>query len=79
MLRTSEENVTMKVSRIAILLFAIALVASHADETNLTLTVDGVTYSNVTFRTATPYAISIRHKSGAASIPLAKLPPDLQQ
>lgn len=51
----------------------------RADETNTTLTVDGVTYSNVTFRTATPYAVSIRHDHGITSVPLAKLSPELQQ
>lgn len=69
----------MKVSRVAVLLFAVAVVASHADETNLTLTVDGVTYSNVTFRTVTPSTVTVFHKTGIATVPLAKLPPDLQQ
>lgn len=69
----------MNVSRVAVLIFAVAVMASHADETNLTLTVDGVIYSNVTFGTVTPLSVSIRHKTGAASVPLWKLPPDLQQ
>lgn len=69
----------MKRFRIAALIFAVLSVASHADETNFTLTVDGVTYSNVTFRTVTLSTVSIFHKTGIATVPLAKLPPDLQQ
>lgn len=69
----------MKVSRVAVLLFTIAAIASHADETNLTLTVDGVTYSNVTFGTVTPASVSFTHSTGAASIPLERLSPDLQK
>jgi hypothetical protein len=69
----------MKMSRVAVLLFAAAVLGSRADETNLTLNVDGVTYSNVTFGTVTPSSVSIRHKTGAASVPLWKLPPELQQ
>jgi hypothetical protein len=40
--------------------------------------VDGITYSNVTWRTITPATASITHRTGAASIPLWKLPPELQ-
>lgn len=69
----------MKIFRVAFLLFAIVVLAANADETNLTLTVDGITYSNVVWRTTTPATVSIFHKSGAASIPLEKLPPDLQK
>ena len=69
----------MKVSRIAVLLFAVAVVVSHADETNLTLTVDGVTYSNVTFGTVTPSKVTIFFRTGVARIPLEKLPPELQK
>ena len=64
------------------LLFSVAVVGSlslHADETSPTLTVDGVTYSNVTFGTVTPYAVSIRHEHGIASVPLEKLSPELQK
>jgi type IV secretory pathway VirB9-like protein len=57
----------------------LALAVNVFAGTNLTLTVDGVTYSNVTFGTATPSWVSVRHASGAATIPLAKLPPDLQK
>ena len=53
----------MKASHVAVLLFAVAVVASLADETNLAITVDGVTYSNVTFRTVTPSSVSILHNS----------------
>lgn len=66
-------------SRVAVLIFALAVAASQADETNLTLTVDGIIYTNVTFGTATPSSVSIFHKTGIARVPLAKLPPDLQK
>ena len=69
----------MNVSRIVVLLFAVGIIAAHADETNLTLTVGGVTYSNVTFGTVTPATVKIFHSSGIVRLPLAKLPPDLQQ
>lgn len=49
-----------------------------ADEP-VVLTVDGLVYSNVTFGTVTPFAVSVRHSSGLMSVPLAKLPPELQQ
>jgi len=60
-------------------LCGLTLAASVFAETNLTLTVDGVTYSNVTFGTATPAWVSVRHATGATTISLAKLPPDLQK
>ena len=69
----------MKIFRVAFLLFATVVLTANADETNLTLTIDGVTYSNIVWRTATPATVSIFHKSGVASIPLEKLPPDLQK
>jgi hypothetical protein len=61
------------------LLGGLALTANVFAETNLTLTVDGVVYSNVTFGTLTPSWVSVRHATGATTIPLAKLPPDLQK
>lgn len=69
----------MNLSRCIIPFLAVAVIAAHADETNLTLTVDGVTYSNVTFGTVTPTKATIFHTGGVASFPLGKLPPDLQQ
>ena len=69
----------MNAFRASFLVFAFTVVASRADETNLTLTVDGVSYSNVTFGTVTPSGVNIRHSTGIARLPLAKLPADLQQ
>lgn len=63
---------------LALLLACLAVQTALSDETNLTLTVDGVTYSNVTFGTATPLSVSIRHRTGITSIPLWKLPKELQ-
>ena len=61
------------------LLCCLAAYPLFAGETNLILTVDGVIYSNVTFGTATPISVAIRHSTGIATIPLQKLPPDIQQ
>jgi hypothetical protein len=44
-----------------------------------TITVDNIIYSNVTWRTVTPATVSIFHATGVASIPLEKLPPELQE
>lgn len=44
-----------------------------------TITIDGITYSNVIWRTVTPATVTIFHQTGVASIPLEKLPPELQQ
>src|SRR6266849_4827729 len=49
----------------------------YQETTNLT--VDGIIYSNVTFRTVTPTTVSIYHQTGVATIPLEKLPPELQK
>ncbi len=69
--------------RVCLLLVAFTLVvAARAEDANAlprTITVDGITYSNVTWRTVTPAAISIIHSTGAATIPLEKLPPELQK
>ena len=69
----------MIASRIVVLIFAVAVIASHAAESNLTLTVDGITYSNVTFGTVSPSSVSIYHSTGIAKVPLTKLPSELQQ
>jgi hypothetical protein len=57
----------------------VAVQSALADDTNLMLTVGGITYSNVTFGAVTPSWVSIRHSTGAASIPLGELPPELQK
>jgi hypothetical protein len=58
-------------------LFTVTL--GFAEETNLTLTVDGITYNNVRFVHPTPATVTIYHSTGVATIPLAQLPPDLQK
>jgi hypothetical protein len=76
------EKGRMTAIRVWILFCAFAAAASFAQETNplpTTITVDGVTYSNVSWRTVTPATVSIFHQTGVASIPLKELPPDLQQ
>ncbi len=72
----------MNTFRFAVLVFFFAIPASFAGETNTlptTITVDGVTYENVRWGTVIPAAIPILHKTGAATIPLEKLPPELQK
>ncbi len=72
----------MKAVCVAVLLVVFAVAASFAEQTNTlptTITVDGVTYSNVTWHTVTPATVTIFHETGVASIPLEKLPPELQQ
>jgi hypothetical protein len=63
---------------------SLAVLSVRSQETNdvpqpTTITVDGVTYEDVRWGTVTPSAVSIFHKTGIASIPLEKLPPELQQ
>lgn len=53
--------------------------AVSADDVVPSLTVDGVTYSNVTFNTASATAVTIFHSKGVASVPLAQLSPELQK
>jgi hypothetical protein len=68
----------MKQASVFLLCF-LAMQSAFANDTNLTLTVDGVTYSNVTWHTVTPATVSIFHQTGVATIPLEKLPPQLQR
>jgi hypothetical protein len=71
----------MKLALIS-LLCCFAMHPLLADETNAlpaTITIDGVTYSNVTWRTVTPATVTIFHNTGIARIPLEKLPPELQK
>jgi hypothetical protein len=56
----------MKIGVSALLVF-IVVGAVLANETNLNLTVDGVTYSNVTFGTVTPLTV----KEAADTTPLS--------
>ncbi len=67
---------------VCILFSVFAVIAARAEETNTlpgTITVDGLTYSNVTWHTVTPATVTIFHQTGVASIPLEKLPPELQK
>ena len=49
-----------------------------ADDSNLTLTVGGIVYSNVTFGTATPQDVTVHHSCGILKVPLAALPSEPQ-
>ena len=44
-----------------------------------TITIDGTTYDQVRWGRVTPATVTLFHKSGVATIALAKLPPDLQK
>jgi hypothetical protein len=68
--------------RITLVLLVFTCAPSFAEETNTPptkITIDGVTYEDVRWDTVTPATVSIFHKTGIASIPLEKLPPELQQ
>jgi len=43
------------------------------------ITIDGTTYEEVRWGRVTPTTVTIFHKSGVATIPLWKLPPELQK
>jgi hypothetical protein len=45
----------------------------------VSITIDGIIYSNVTWRTVTAATVTIFHSTGIAAIPLWKLPPELQK
>jgi len=52
---------------------------ARGDDTNTTITIDGVTYEDFHWGTVTPTTIAIFHKTGVATVPLADLSPDLQE
>lgn len=72
-----------KALRIAALFGICVCISVLAQQTSVpestTLIVDGIVYSNVIFRTVTPTTVSIYHQTGVATIPLGKLPPELQK
>ena len=53
--------------------------AAVAAQTNSTLTVGEVIYTNAVFGAVTPYAVTIKHSTGVAEVPLSELPADLQK
>lgn len=50
-----------------------------ADETNLTLTIGGTVYTNVTWGTVTPATVTMFHNTGVSVVPIEKLPDEWQQ
>jgi hypothetical protein len=65
---------------------AIASAASNAVPSGVTsnllpstITIDGTTYEEARWERVTPTTVTIFHKTGVATIPLWKLPPDLQK
>lgn len=72
----------MNAFRVAVLFFVCGVVTVLAEEPNTlpaTIMVDGVTYSNVTWGTVTPATVTIFHTTGIMTVPLDKLPPELQK
>jgi hypothetical protein len=67
------------IMRSILLIYLVMFTAAFGADTNLTLTVDGVTYNDVRFGLITPVSVSIIHSTGVVSIPLTKLPPELQR
>jgi hypothetical protein len=75
-------RIGISIFTLSIWLFQPAPAVADTTTTNSTainLTIDGVQYENVRWRRATPSTVTIFHKTGVASIPLWKLPPDLQK
>jgi hypothetical protein len=85
----SEESLSLGCFRIPavirILAGSVLIIAGsvQAGETNVTqattVIVDGVTYEDVRWGSVTPTTVTLLHKTGIATVPLAKLPPDLQK
>jgi len=73
-----KELVTMNIFRVAGLACLIMTGVVLADETNTSITIDGVTFEDYHWGTITPTTVSIIHKTGVATIPLQKLPVELQ-
>ena len=69
----------MKSFQVCLLLCVSTCAVILAEETNISLTVDRVTYKEVRWGSITPTEVSIFHSTGVATIPLAKLSPELQQ
>ncbi|HTS18970.1 MAG TPA: hypothetical protein VMP11_15460 [Verrucomicrobiae bacterium] len=72
----------MNAFQLCMLCCTLSVATAFADEPDALpkiVTVDGVTYSNVSWRTVTPGTVTIFHQTGVASIQLAKLPSELRQ
>jgi hypothetical protein len=69
----------MRIFWVSLLCCVFAAAMVRGDDTNSTITIDGVTYENYHWGTITPTTITIFHKTGVATIPLEKLPPELQE
>ena len=65
----------MKLDRSIALLLLVAANALAGE----TVTINGVTYEDVTWGNVTHTSVTIYHKTGVATIPLNRLPPELRQ
>ena len=68
----------MRMFRLGLLLGILAAAVAFGEDTNTSITINGVTYENFHWGTLTPTTVSIFHKTGVTTIPLEKLSPDLQ-
>ncbi|MGA2138689.1 MAG: hypothetical protein ABSH14_07495 [Verrucomicrobiia bacterium] len=76
----------MNASRLLYLLLAFTAANALAQQASTTnpaaptqITIDGTTYTDFRWGRVTPATVTLFHKTGVATIPLEKLPPDLQQ
>lgn len=69
----------MKVARLALLFCIFSAAIALGEDTNTSITIDGVTYENFRWGTVTPTTVSIFHRTGVGTIPLEKLPLELQK
>ena len=77
--RSATVMLTDSLVKTILLVFVLFASLAYGDETNLTLTIDGVTSRNVRFGRTTPAEVSIFHATGVATVPLEKLPRELQK
>lgn len=63
----------MRILWISLLCCLFAAVMVRGNDTNSTITIDGMTYENYHWGTVTPTTIAVFHKTGVATIPLEKL------
>jgi hypothetical protein len=72
----------MNALRVAALLSVLVIAPSRAEETNALptkITIGFETFEDVAWGTVTPVSVSIRHRTGIATIPMEKLPTAIQK
>jgi hypothetical protein len=69
----------MRILRRCLLLSIFAVASALAEDTNTSITINGVTYQDYRWGTVTPTTVSVFHRGGVATIPLEVLSPELQK